>query len=245
MDFQAEIRRLFIMNWLLVVVMAILLVNALIGLKAGFIKTAFSLCSLILAIILTAWLSPYVNNFMKGNVTIYNSISSKVEKMLQFDDEEYSESKQESLIDELHLPKSIKESLKENNNAQVYKDMELGINNFKGYVVSYITGLIINAISFIATFAVILILLWVLCIALDIVSKLPLLNQINKLAGLAAGLLHGLVIVWILFILLTVFGSSSFGQEAMQMIEEDVVLSFLYDNNILLRFITNIAKMIL
>ena len=123
--------------------------------------------------------------------------------------------------------------------------MELGINNFKGYVVSYITGLIINAISFIVTFVVILILLWVLCIALDLISKLPLLNQINKLAGLAAGLVHGLVIVWILFILLTVFGSSQFGQEAMQLIEENVILGVLYDYNVLLRFITNIAKMIL
>lgn len=233
------------MNWLLIAVMAIIVVNALIGLKTGFIKTAFSLCSLIIAIILTAWLSPYVNDFMKGNVKIYNYISSKAEKMLKFDDKEYTESKQEALIDELHLPKSIKKSLKENNNSKVYKDMELGKKNFKGYVANYITGLIINAISFIATFVVILILLWVICIALDILSKLPLLNQINKLAGLAAGLVHGLVVVWILFILLTVFGSSSFGQEAMQMIEKDTILSTLYDNNILLRIITNIAKMIL
>lgn len=233
------------MNWLLIVVLAILAVNALIGMKAGFIKTAFSLCSLIIAIILTSWLSPVVNNFMKGNVTIYNSISEKVEKALDFEDEEYKESEQESMIDKLHLPRSIKDSLKENNNEQVYKDMELGINNFKGYIVSYITGLIINAISFIVTFVVILILLWVLCIALDLISKLPLLNQINKLAGLAAGLVHGLVIVWILFILLTVFGSSQFGQEAMQLIEENVILGVLYDYNVLLRFITNIAKMIL
>jgi len=232
------------MNWLLIAVLVILAGNALIGMKAGFIKTAFSLCSLIVAIILTAWISPAVNNFMKGNVTIYNSISSKVEQMLQFNDSEYKESEQDSFIDELHLPKSIKESLKKNNNEQVYKDMELGRDNFKGYVISYITGLIINAIAFIVTFVAILILLWVICIALDIISKLPLLNQINKLAGLAAGLVHGLVIVWILFILLTVFGSSKFGQDAMQMIEENAVLSILYDNNILLRFITNIAKMI-
>lgn len=233
------------MNWLLIVVIAILAVNALIGVKAGFIKTAFSLCSLIIAIILTVWISPVVNDYMKGNVKIYSLISSKVEKMLPFNDEEYKRSEQNSIIEKLHLPKAIKKSLKENNKKQVYEDMELGTDNFKGYVSSYLTGVIINAISFVITFAVILILLWVISIALDIISKLPFLHQINKLAGLVAGLVHGLVIIWILFIILTMFGSTNFGQETMQMIEENEVLSILYDNNILLQFITNIAKMIL
>lgn len=233
------------MNWLLIVVIAILAINALVGIKAGFIKTVFSLFSMIVAIILTMWLSPYVNNLMKGNAKIYNAISSKVEEALPFELDEYKQSEQNSFIDKLHLPKSIKESLIENNKEQVYKEMELGINNFKGYVSSYLTGLIINAISFIVTFIVILIILWVLCFALDLISKLPLLNQINKMAGLAAGLVHGLVIVWILMILLTMFGSSSFGQEAMQMIEESEILSILYNYNLLLRSITNVAKMIL
>lgn len=231
------------MNWLLIVVIAILAVNALIGIKAGFIKTAFSLCSLIVAIILTVWISPVVNNYMKGNEAIYNSISSKVEMVLPLTEEASQVSEQESIIEKLHLPQFIKDSLKENNKAEVYKD--LAINSFKGYVNGYLTGVIINAISFMITFVVILILLWVICIALDIISKLPLLHQINKLAGFLAGLIHGLVIIWVLFILLTVFGGSSFGQEALQMIEEDKILSIIYNNNFLLHFITNVAKMIL
>lgn len=231
------------MNWLLLAVLAILLVNALIGMKAGFIKTAFSLLSMIVAVILTVWLSPVVNNVMKGNEKFYNTISSKVEAMLPFAEEEADANEQISLIEGLHLPQSIKDSLIENNNTEVYK--ELAIGSFKDYVSSYLTGVIINALSFIATFVVILILLWVICIALDIVSKLPLLNQVNKTAGLVAGLVHGLVVVWIFFILLTVFGSTGFGQKAMEMIGESEILSIIYNNNFLLRFITSVAKMLL
>jgi uncharacterized membrane protein required for colicin V production len=231
------------MNWLLLVVIAILVVNSLIGLKAGFIKTAFSLFSMVVAVILTVWLSPVVNNVLKGNEKFYDSVSSKVEKILPFADEETDADKQVSLIEGLHLPQSIKDSLIENNNAQVYKD--LAINSFKGYVSGYLTGVIINALSFILTFVVILILLWVICIALDIVSKLPLLNQVNKTAGLLAGLVHGLVVVWLLFILLTVFQSTGYGQKAMEMISESPVLSIIYNNNFLLRFITSVTKMFL
>ena len=230
------------MNWLLVIVLAILVINTLIGMKVGFIKTVFSLCSMVVAVILTIWLNPYVNDFMRGNEKIYDSISTKVEKVVPIKESTVA-SEQDSLIQGLSLPQSIKDALVKNNNVDVYK--ALSINSFKDYVTNYLTGIIINALSFIITFIVLLILLWAICIALDIVSKLPLINQINKTAGSLAGLIHGLVVVWLFFILVTVFGSSSLGQKALEMIGDSQILSFVYNNNFILKFITSVTKMIL
>lgn len=224
------------MNWLLLIVLGILFINALIGMKVGLIKTIFSLCSMVVALILTIWLSPMVNDFMKGNEKIYDSISSKVEKILPFEEEEADASKQISIIEDLPLPKSIRDTLIENKAEAV--------DGFKEYVINYLTGVIINAAAFMITFIVILILLWVLSIALDIISKLPLLKQINKTAGFIAGLVHGLIVVWVFFILITVFGSSDWGQKAMSMINESQVLSILYDNNYLVKFITSATKIL-
>lgn len=232
------------MNWLLIIVVAILAINMLIGMKAGFIKTVFSLCSIVVAIILTLWISPVVSNYMKGNDKIHNAISTKVEKMLPFSEEKTESGKEETLIKELPIPKSIQNALIENNNKDAYVNLDIEIGNFKGYVNSYLTGMVINALSFMLTFIVILILLWVVCIALDIISKLPLLNQLNKTAGLAAGLVHGLVVIWLFFILVTVFQSSELGQKAMAMIGDSQVLSLIYNNNFLLQFITSIKKVI-
>jgi uncharacterized membrane protein required for colicin V production len=231
------------MNVLLIVVLAILVVNALIGMKAGLIKTVFSLFSMIIAVVLTIWVSPYINNYMRNNDKIYEGISSKVEKMLPFSEKEVIDEEQEGFIQELSLPQSIKDSLMKNNTVEVYKEM--AIDNFEDYVSSYLTGVILNAMAFIITFVVVLILLWVICFALNLISKLPLLNQINKTAGLVAGLVHGLVVVWIFFILLTVFGSTEPGQKALEMIGQDQTLSFIYNNNYLLKFITNITKIII
>jgi uncharacterized membrane protein required for colicin V production len=232
-----------IMNWLLFVVLAILVCNALIGMKVGFIKTVFSLISLVLALILTVWISPLVNDFIRGNEKFYDSITTKVEKMLPFAEEETKANEQITIIEGLKLPQSIKDSLIENNNSEVYK--ELAIKGFKSYVSNYLTGIIINALAFIITFVVILIILWIISIALDLFSKLPFLNQINKTAGLLAGLVHGLIIVWLFFILLTVFGSAEFGQKALEMVGESPILSIIYNNNYLLRFITSATKMLL
>lgn len=231
------------MNVLLIVVLAILIINGLMGMKAGLIKTVFSLFSMIIAVVLTLWVSPYINNYMRNSDNIYEGISSKVVKMLPFSEKEIVDKGQEEFIQELSLPQSLKDSLIKNNTAKVYKEM--AIDSFQDYVSNYLTGVIINGMAFIITFVIVLILLWVICFALNIVSKLPLLNQINKTAGLVAGLVHGLVVVWIFFILITVFGSTEPGQKALEMIGQDQTLSFIYNNNYLLKFVTNITKILL
>lgn len=232
------------MNWLLLGVLAILIINALIGLKVGFIKMAFSLCSMIAALILTVWVSPIVNDLMSENVKVYDYIAEKVEKILPFEDgeEATNHNGQVSYIEELPLPQSIKDSLIENNNSDSYR--ELATESFSGYIRNYLTSIIINALAFVVTFVAILIMLWILSIALNIISKLPILNQINKLAGLVAGLVQGLVIIWVFFIILTIFGSTEYGEIALQMIEENMVLSALFDNNMLFGFITSATKII-
>jgi uncharacterized membrane protein required for colicin V production len=210
--------------------------------KVGFIKTVFSLVSLILALILTIWISPMVKDYMKGNEKFYNGIATKVEKLLPFGEEEVVEEEQSLAIEGLSVPKSIKEELLENNTAESYKEM--AITSFKEYVSRYLTGVIINSLSFIVTFVAILIILWVIFMALDLISKLPLLNQVNKTAGLLAGLVHGLIVVWLFFILLNVFGSTAFGQSIMKLVGENEVLGIIYNNNILLKFITGATKII-
>lgn len=231
------------MNWLLIVVLIILMGNAIIGMRVGFIKTVFSLVSLILALVLTLWISPMVKNYMNGNERFYNGIATKVEKLLPFGEEEIVEEEQSEAIEGLSVPKSIKEGLLKNNTAESYKDM--AITGFKQYVSRYLTGVIINSLSFIITFIAILIILWVIFMALDLISKLPLLNQVNKTAGLLAGLVHGLIMVWLFFILLNVFGSTVFGQSVLKLVDENEMLSIIYNNNILLKFITGATKILL
>lgn len=230
------------MNWLLIAVSVILIGNAVVGMKVGFIKTVFSLVSLILALFLTVWVSPIVKDTMKDNEKLYNGISNKIEKMLPFEDK-VSQEDEPGLIEGLSLPKSVKEGLLKDNTVERYK--ELAITSFKQYVSRYLTEVTINALSFIATFTVILILLWVIFLALNLISKLPLLNQLNKTAGLLAGLVHGLILVWLFFLLLTVFSTTEFGRSTMELVGENELLSIIYNNNILLKFITSATKILL
>lgn len=225
------------MNWILLLVIAIFGLFGWLGVKKGFVKLFFSLISTIAALIFAALFSPVTATIMKNNDSFVSFMDEKVESLIDFTKEEETAegSKQESLIDGLPLPEIFKEALVEDNTKQNYADLQAA--NFKEYVCRRITNMIINAIAFVITLAVAIIALAVLCVMLNLLAKLPLLHQINTAAGLAAGLAEGLLLVWILFVVFTMFGGNAFGQNALAMIAENPILDFIYKNNLISKFI--------
>ncbi|ROR23608.1 colicin V production protein [Mobilisporobacter senegalensis] len=230
------------MNWLVVVVLAILIFYGFKGKREGFIKTVFTLFSLIFALFLTSTFSPYISKALQNNEKIYSYISGAVSKIVEVEKEDGTVTEQVEDIKELSLPNSLKNALIENNNGEVYK--ALAINSFKEYVNNYLTCVIINALSFILTFLIINIALFLISNTLDLISKLPIINGLNKSAGFIIGLIHGLVVIWVLCILLTCFGGSEWGGDIYKLINESSFLMMIYDNNLLLSVITNMAKVL-
>ena len=227
------------MNWILIVVIAIIALLGWIGFKKGLIKMVFSLVSTIAALLIAIIFSPVVSGIMKNNETVVGFIDEKVAAIVNFSSEEAaeaSESEQEDLISSLPLPESIKQSLLENNTAENY--VSLKVDEFEEYVCRQITNVIINAIAFVITLVIAIVALWFVCNTLNLLAKLPLLRQLNATAGLAAGLAEGVLVVWILFVVLTMFAGSEFGRNAMEMIAENPLLDFLYKNNLVSKFIT-------
>lgn len=226
------------MNWILIAVIAILGVMGFIGFKKGLIKMVFSVASTIVALLVAMLFSPVVAGMMKNNEAIVGFFDEKVSAIVDFTSEEEQEDsagKQQSFIDSLPLPQTFKETLTENNSIENY--VALQVENFEEYVCRQITNVIINAIAFVVTLLLVIIGLAVLCFALNLLTKLPLLKQVNATAGLAVGVLEGLLIVWILFVILTMFAGSDFGSKALAMISENPLLDFLYKNNLVSKFI--------
>jgi len=178
------------MNWILLLVIAIIGGLGLLGLKKGFIKMAFSVVSTIVALLVAMLFSPVVAGMMKNNEAIVGFFDEKISAIVDFTSEEAqeeTEGKQQSLIDSLPLPKTFKETILENNTVENYVAMQA--KNFEEYVCRQITNVIINAIAFVVTLLLAIIALAILCFALNLLAKLPLLKQVNSTAGLAVGVL--------------------------------------------------------
>lgn len=226
------------MNWILIVVIGIVVLLGWLGLKKGLIKMVFSLVSTIVALLVAMIFSPVVAGVMKNNEAIVGFFDEKIGALVDFSPEEAkeeSESKQESLIEALPLPETFKESLTKNNTEESYVSMRA--QSFEEYVCRQITNVIINAIAFVITLVLAIIALALLCKTLDLLAKLPVIRQINSIAGLAAGVAEGLLLIWVLFAVLTMFAGSEFGKEALAMISENPLLDFLYKNNMVSKYI--------
>lgn len=242
---MGEILRERVMNWILLVAIGLVVGGAFLGFRAGLIKTIFSLVSTIIVIIVTMIFSPVVTNILKSNDSITNMIQNGLNSVIDLSGvlevlEEDINPK--AFIDELKLPDSMKDNLTKalpnvfsENSLDGYAEEKLEV--IETYVCSLLTETILNAIGFFVTFLIASIGVAVVCFTLNIISRLPVLHQINILAGAGAGALEGLMILWIGFIIITMLGSTEFGQNALGLISESALLSFLYDNNILAKFI--------
>ena len=230
------------MNWLAIVVLVILAGYALNGHRRGFIRTVFTLFSTIIALILTSWVSPVISKELQKNEKVMGFVTEKVEKVITFSEAGNKITDQVNFINKLPLPAIMKHTLIENNTKDVYTAM--AVDNFKDYISNSVARIIINAVVFLVIVLFITIGLALLCETLDIISKLPLINGLNKTAGLLAGLLHGIVVVWIGCIFLTILSSTQWGKSIFELINSSAFLSTVYNNNLLLKFIMNLGKIL-
>ena len=222
------------MNVLLIVTLFIIAGFGFVGLKTGLIKMVFSLISTIVALLCAILFSPVLANMLESSDGVHDFLTRKVEIVLEAVAPEGQSATE--YMENLPFPELIKETLQEDRDTlQTISAQTLAV---KAYVCERIVSVIINSIAFAVTFFAALLALIILCRVLDLISKLPLLNEMNRMAGLAAGLAEGILVIWVFFIVLTMFTGTEFGQNAMHMISENALLSYLYDNNWLSRFIT-------
>lgn len=136
---------------------------------------------------------------------------------------------QQKAISEADLPEVFRNLLTENNNDVIYE--ELGVNSFAEYVGNFLAKLIVNIAAFLCTFLIVTIILRAVIFALDFVAELPGLGIINHLAGGVLGFAGALIIVWILFIFVTLLYTTAIGKDIFEAIQTEPILQLLYDNN--------------
>lgn len=228
-------------NILLVLVVLFLAGMAFAGYKKGFIKIILTMAALIVTIALSAILTPTITTILKDKTPLYDTIYVKMESFVSGETQGQvvdQTDQQATALESLALPESIKNALIDKNTGDSY--IAMGVDSFAAYTAKSLTLILLNAISFIILFIIISIVFGVIMQLANIFTKIPLIKGANKMAGIAAGLLEGILILWILAMIVTACGATTWGQSALRMIDDSVFLSFLYNNNLLTKLITSI-----
>ena len=223
-------------NMLTIIVVAILALACWLGWKKGLIRTIFSLCSLVISLVLVWFLFPHVSSILEGFSPLQNTVYEHVDGFLSEEIPELFEqlpsadtSAQNEFIDKLPLPGELKEKLSQNNTVDVYE--ALGVESFTEYLSTAVTNLILQGAALLLTLIIVFIAVNLLINVLDLVAKLPVLNAANKGGGAVVGLVIGYLIVQIIFLVITVFSGTGWGKNLMVQVNESAILTLLYNSS--------------
>ena len=88
-----------------------------------------------------------------------------------------------------------------------------------------------NFKAFIGIFILVVVALFIISRFLPFFSKLPVIRKIDRFFGSLIGILLGLLLIWLFFMIVSAFANTSFGTTMLGMIQENPFLVWLYQNN--------------
>ena len=158
-------------------VLSIVLLFVFLGYKRGLVKVAFKLCTFFIAIILAFMLYKPVAKIVIENTNIDETIESKItDKILP-------EGKTET--DEVDLSESLPTIILKNSENTVQS------------IAKSCSNTLIETACLILIFIIAKIVLKFVTALADLIAKLPILKQFNKLGGTIYGIIEGLFIVFV------------------------------------------------
>lgn len=200
------------------IIIAIILLFTFIGYKRGLVKIAFSLCTFIVALIIS--------------LILYKPISGLVISNTEFDENIESAIIENILPDGISVNDEIDLKLEDNLYDSLLKE---GTTTIQGVAETFSTK-IIETIVFLILFTIAKIALRFVTFFADLVAKLPILNQFNHLGGIIFGFLQGTLIVLVILAFISLF-APMLDESIINNINDSMIASRIYANNILLNFI--------
>ncbi|AMJ39969.1 CvpA family protein [Anaerotignum propionicum] len=220
-------------------VIILILVFAGIGYHKGFVMEALSFLPMLAAMIAVKFLTPVMGVLLR-KTPFFGTLANSIGKSMQLDTVigNAAMHTQTEIIQNMHLPDFLKDALLENNNPVIYNLLD--VQGLKEYIAGFLANVCINIVSVIIVFVVVLFLARFLLKALNLVSKLPILNFFNRSCGLLVGGIKGLFWIWLIAMGITFLQCNDKMLSFFQVLNQSVIALFLYENNILLFLILKI-----
>lgn len=238
------------MNWILIIVLAVLALSAFVGYHKGMLRIIYSLVSWIVVLAFVSWATPQINLYLLENTVIYDRIEEYCEGTIRESSSEQVEMTQqeaeEALAEELgsddllaNLGVSVPDSVMDGILEKTADATETFLDE-SGIYAAIAEGLatfILEGIAFLVALVLAWLVVHIISQLLGIVSKIPVIKGLNRTLGFFVGVIYGFLIVWLGFYIIALGSASEMGQVVVSYIYENPFLTFLYENNLVLTMI--------
>lgn len=220
--------------------------TAIVGGIKGLIKTVFGFASTIVSLLVAyMFYKPFAKILIKST-NIYYFLEEQIGETLnlnQGSETISSASERSSFFGNLQVPEFIQNMLVDNDTSEVYQLLGLDSgHSMNEYVSSFLANLAVNVLAFIILFVIVGLVIGIAAVILDLIAKLPVLKEVNHIAGFAIGLALGVLLLWIISLGLYFTMSVQASGELQAMIDESVIVPIFYNNNLLLNFLTEVTN---
>ncbi|MBA1334711.1 MAG: hypothetical protein HPY66_2615 [Firmicutes bacterium] len=179
------------MNWLDIIVIAIMISSAIKGYTDGFILSVFNIVGFIAAIVISKLYFMRLSEHLAANTPLYNRLYLSILKSMENSGGMIKNGGSQGL----QLPKSL-ESIGIHTGVVQYNTGAVAEN-----IAGALSTIIINILSIIAIYIAVRIVFAAAVSFLNALVEIPVLKQFNKLGGITVGLLKGILVLMVLFTL--------------------------------------------
>lgn len=214
-------------NYLLIACAVILLACIIRGARKGMLRIIFGIIAWVFLICFINYGSGMVASYIQGNTDIPISIQQNIGNHLH---ERYNsaEEKEAGTGEEAVLsvvPNTIKN--------EIVESIQESIDATIGIIAEELTSAAIKGISTILCVIIGIFIIFVVDKIIKALGFVPGVRDVNRLFGMLAGLFEGLLVIWVIMYIADCFPASAVGRFVINNLENDQLLIFIYQNNII------------
>lgn len=194
------------MNIIDIVILVILGVSMIYGVYRGFVHTLLSVACCLLSVLIAFAFGPRLSAIVSSSKGVSSTLATYTDAVARVGDydlaaanvSQLSDSLVNQVLENVSLPQSIQNILRSNLSNQSFAGT--GLSTVNDYVSNTVVAVAINILCFLACFALSYVVLSLLLSLIQHVFRLPLLRQLDWLAGGAFGLMRGALLLYALFL---------------------------------------------
>ena len=212
------------------IILAVLLICIGLGYKRGLTGCLLKIISFVLAIVIACILFKPVANIIINNTQIDDDLEKSIKNIIVKPEDgnetkEEIENNTETINDNTTMPTVVEKYINET------------MENTSDDIREKVAITIINAGTWIILFIIAKILLVVLKIISNWITKLPIIKQFDKLGGIIYGLAEALIIIYFVMAIISFISPMIPDSTIILSIKKSFLGSFMYNSNLLLKII--------
>ncbi len=232
------------MNYIDLAIIVLLALSVLSGFHRGFLVSILSIAAFFVSWLAAYMFMPSVSGSIMGREDFVSQMlyyKEGAEKLGSVDLARTLVSQVDNvnaIVSGADLPYPIDTLVHSNISGEAF--LNEGLTTVGEYFNQTIVNVAVNVISFLAVFLLVMLILSFIIRGVDFVARLPVLHQFDRLLGAGFGLIRGILIIFLVFMLVPLILTVLPFPDVQNYIEDSAFGNFFYNSNFLLGLIPGI-----